>query len=192
MPTASKATQLSRIKSLSTSMPKYCAAMTFTVDGTTYTTPQVVQIADALLAADAATVQAKVSYESAEAAEKKLFSADAGILAGVRENLEVAFSSSPATLADLGVVPRKARKPLSPEALVAKAAKARATRGARGTTSKKQKATVHGNVSGVEITPIVTGSAAPATTASPPVAAPSAPSVTPVVTGTAAGSTSHS
>jgi len=188
MAATSKAKQLSQIQSLSTGMPKYCASMTFTLAGTTYTEPQAVQVVDALLAADQATVQAKVGYAAAEAAEKKLFSTDGPIIRELRENLALAFSNSPATLAELGIVPRKVPQPLSPEALVARAAKAKATRLARGTTSKKQKATITGNVSGVNITPIVTGTAAPAAMASASTAAPTA---APLVSGTTAGTTPH-
>ena len=68
----------------------------------------------------------------------------------VREVVELMFKSSAPTLADLATVPRKAPKPLSGEARAA--ATAKATRVVRGTTSKKQKALLTGNVTGVSIT----------------------------------------
>jgi hypothetical protein len=65
-----------------------------------------------------------------------------------------------AQLADFGLQPPKARKPLTNEQRAAAVAKLRATRAARGTTSKKQKLSVKGDVTGVQITPVRTAPAA--------------------------------
>jgi len=164
-----KKVELSELQSLTTALPTYCAAMTFMVDSTTYTTPQVVQLGTGLLAAASAVVQAKAAYAEAVAKERKLQATDGAILSVVRVNLAGALASSPTTLAALGVTPRKKPAPLSPSALAARAAKAEATRKARGTASKKQKATVTGDVSGVTITPVVTGPTASAATPAAPV-----------------------
>ena len=168
---------LSEVQALSTAMPKYCANMTFVLGGTTYTAPSAVQIAAALLAADNATVQAKAAYKEALTAEKKLFAISVPVIRELRQNLELVFSNSPPTLADLQIALRKTPTPLTAQARAAKAAKAKATRLARGTTSKKQKATVSGNVSGVTITPVVIG------------AAPAAPAPVPVTTAAPQGAT---
>ncbi len=136
----SKKVEVSEVTSLTTALPTYCATMTFMVDGTTYTTPQVVQLGQGLLAAASAVVQAKAAYAEAVAHERKLQVTDGAILTVVRQNLAGAFASSPTTLAALGVTPRKKPTPLTPLALAARSAKAAATRKARGTTSKKQKA----------------------------------------------------
>ena len=184
----SKKVEVSEVTSLTTALPTYCATMTFMVDGTTYTTPQVVQLGQGLLAAASAVVQAKAAYAEAVAHERKLQVTDGAILTVVRQNLAGAFASSPTTLAALGVTLRKKPTPLTPLALAARSAKAAATRKARGTTSKKQKATVTGSVTGVIITPVVSGATA---SASPPaVSVPSQPSAVSAAAGT--GGTSHS
>jgi hypothetical protein len=170
-------------------MPTYCPSMTFTKDGTTRTTPQVVQICTGLVAANTAVVQAEAAYHEAVANERALQATDGPIISAVRQNLAVAFGSLPTTLAGLGVSARKKPAPLSTQALAAKAAKAEATRKARGTTSKKQKATVTGDVSGVTITPVVVGAAAPEAT--PAVTAPTQPAASSTAVGTG-GTSSHS
>jgi hypothetical protein len=71
----------------------------------------------------------------------------------------------------------KAPTPLSPEKRLAAAAKAKATRIARGTVGKKQRSTIHGDVTGVLVTPITTSGPAPSPVASTPAptAGPTAP-----------------
>ena len=149
----SKKQQLSEIQTLVTGMPKYCASMSFTLNGVTYTSAQLVQMGTEILAADEATVQAKAAYKGAVAAEQSLLTTNHSVIEGLKQNLGLVFGNSPATLAGLGIVPRKKPAPLSSAALAAKTAKAEATRKARGTTSKKVKAAISGNVSGVTITP---------------------------------------
>jgi hypothetical protein len=68
--------------------------------------------------------------------------------------VRVTFGKSPDALADFGLKPRKAPKPLTGDELAAKAKKAKATRKARGTVSKKEKLAIKGNVAGVVVTPI--------------------------------------
>ncbi len=102
------------------------------------------------------------------------------ILDGIREVIGLAYATSPTPLQTLGITPRKKPAPLSVEALAAAKAKAKATRAARGTTSKKQKALITGNVTGVNITPVVTpepAQAAQATETSAPVVPPAAQAV---------------
>jgi len=57
------------------------------------------------------------------------------------------------TLADYGLKPPKAKTPQTSEQKAKAAAKLRATRIARGTTSKKQKAKIHGVVTATTGTP---------------------------------------
>jgi hypothetical protein len=80
-----------------------------------------------------------------------------------------AFGNSPDVLADFGLQPKKARKPLTAAQQAAAAAKRKSTRQARGTKGKRQKSTIHGDVTGVVVTPVT----APGTTA--PAPAPAAP-----------------
>ena len=82
------------------------------------------------------------------------------------------FGNSPDVLADFGLLPKKARTPMTPVQKAAAAAKAKATRAARGTTGKRKKLAIKGDVTGILVTPV---------TANPPPAptAPSAPGTPP-------------
>ncbi len=77
-----------------------------------------------------------------------------------------AYGSSDA-LADFGLVPHKARAPLSAEKKAVAVAKRQATRAARHTTSKKAKKDIHGNVNATLVVTPSSGSS--------PVAAPTPP-----------------
>jgi len=113
-----------------------------------------------------AALQAKLAAEASQAPTLREF-----MLAFVAF-VKVTFSKSPDVLVDFGLAPKKAATPLTAEEMVAKVAKGKATRQARGTTSKKQKQEIHGDVTGVTVTP-VTASAPVAATVSPaPSAAP--------------------
>ena len=71
------------------------------------------------------------------------------------------FGQSPDMLADFGLMPKKARKPLTAEQLAAAKAKAAATRKARGTAGSVQKSLITGNLVGVTVTPITASTATP-------------------------------
>ena len=165
-------------------LPKYCPNAVFVIGGQSYTTAQVVALITSILQASLAVPPAKATWLEAATQSRELEAEDGETVKEVREVVALMFKNAASTLAELAIAPRKSPTPLSAEARVAANAKAKATRIARGTTSRKQKAQIHGNVSGVTITPNIEPSTAPAAT--PPVV------VGPVVTGTAAsGSTPH-
>jgi hypothetical protein len=66
----------------------------------------------------------------------------------------VVFSKSPDVLADFGLEPNKAKTPLTTEQQAAAIAKRNSTRAARSTKGTKQKADIHGAVTGVVIAPV--------------------------------------
>ena len=68
--------------------------------------------------------------------------------------VQVAFRTKPDVLADFGLAPKKARKPLTAEAQNLAIAKRASTREARGTMGKRKKLAIKGNVTGVVIAPI--------------------------------------
>lgn len=68
--------------------------------------------------------------------------------------VKTTFSNSPDVLTDFGISPKKARTPLTVEQKAAATAKAAATRKARGTKGTKQLQGIHGDVIGVEVTPV--------------------------------------
>ena len=68
--------------------------------------------------------------------------------------VKVLFARSPDVLADFGIQPKKARKPLTAEQKAAAKAKRNATRKARGVIGKVKRAAVKGDVTGVDVTPV--------------------------------------
>jgi hypothetical protein len=136
-------------------LPKYCPSTVFTIGGQSYTTPQVAALITAILNVSLAVAPAKAAYLAAMQAVKQTEAQDGEIVKEVRQVVALMFNNAPTTLADLAIAPRKSPKPLSAEARAAATAKARATRKARGTTSKKEKATIVGDVTGVTITPVL-------------------------------------
>ena len=128
-----------------------------TFAGGTFTPQQVVDRLNsvATLRADAdaakATAKAKVSAEKTQLPALREF-----MLAFVAL-VKVLFGASPDVLADFGIQPKKARKPLTPEQKAAAKAKRAATRKARGVIGRVKRAQVHGDVTGVVITPVHDG-----------------------------------
>jgi hypothetical protein len=161
-------------------LQKYCATSTFPVGGQSLTTPQVVALITAILNAALAVPPAKAAWLATVTARDAVVEQDGETVEAVRDLVAIQFKNAPTTLADFAITPRKAPKPLTAEARVVAKAKAQATREARGTGSKKEKAAITGNVTGVTITPTTT---------------PAAPAATPlVVNGSGApavGSTPH-
>ena len=180
------------IKSLSTAqyqallsgLPTYCATTVFTIAGTSYTTPQVVALITSILNVKLAVAPAKATWLAATQAVDEAETQDGKVVKAVRDVVALMFENAPTTLAALAIAPRKSPTPLSAAARAAANAKMEATRKARGITSKKQKAQVSGNVTGVTITPVTSSPAAsPATQTSV------APALPP---GGLGGSTPHS
>jgi hypothetical protein len=167
---------LSQYKALVAGIPTYCPNATFMVAGQTFTSAQAVTYIQNVLNAVAATASARGSWKDAIAAEEKLLATDGATVKAIRSNLAEMFSNAANTLAAFEITPRKPYTPLTAAKRAAASAKARATRIARGTTSKKAKALVTGDVTGVTITPVTSGSAQAAPVATPVVT----PAATPV------------
>ncbi len=134
------------------------------IDGSAYTAPQVEAklqaFADLRTAVDTAraALKAKLVDEQAEGPGLRAF------FVAFIQFVRAAFGSSPDVLLDFGLPPKKKRAPQSAEQKAAAAAKRAATRKARGIIGKRKRAEVHGNVTGVQVTPV--------TTASPPAPSP--------------------
>jgi hypothetical protein len=159
-----------------------------------YTTPQIVALLQTLITSNNTVLSTKSAWHDAVVANTKAEAQYAPLVAELTQTIKVMYSNAETTLATFGLTPKKPRKPLTTEQLATRNAKAEATRKARGTTSKKQKATVSGNVVGVNIVPVTNSPSAPA--ASPPVASanPSVatPPVTPATSNGASTATPHS
>jgi hypothetical protein len=91
-------------------------------------------------------------------AEKQVLTAVAPKRVALVRVLHARYGTTGAQLLQFGIAPQQPHK-ASAKALVAGQAKAEATRQARGTKGSKQKLEVSGNVTGVTITPVTSGSA---------------------------------
>jgi hypothetical protein len=170
----SKAAALARVQALIAGTQKHLASGSFTLAGVSFTAATIVpllqSVADAINAVNAIQASAKDTVAASAATEAKV----APIISDFQRFVQLTFANATPTLADFGLAPRKARTPLTPAQLAARSAKAAATRQARGTTSKKQKLTVKGNVTGVTLTPVTAPTAAPSPSAQPASTAPAA------------------
>jgi hypothetical protein len=180
-----KATALARVQALMAGTEKHFPNGSFTLGNTSYTTASLVQalkaLEDALTAVNVAQSGARDAVSALRATETKV----APLLRDYRSFVRATFSTAASQLADFGLSPTKARKPMDSEERAAATAKMRATRIARGTTSKKQKLAVKGNVTGVIVTPVThAGPSSP--TAAPAEPAPAAPAA-----GAASGATAQ-
>ena len=161
MTKGTKALTTAQYTALQTGLPTYCANTVFTIGGQTYTTAQVVALIVSILNTKLAVAPAKAAWEAAVLAIDQTETQNGKTVKGVRDVVALKFENAPETLATLAIVPRKTPAPLSTAARAAANAKRAATRKARGITSKKQKALLTGNVTGVTITPTTTPEAAP-------------------------------
>jgi len=181
---------IAEYKALIASLPKYCPNLSVILANQSYTTPQAVALLTSLLDSATAASAAKGTWKEAMVADDALNAQLGHIAKELRQIVRLMFSTTTNALSDFDIPLPKVPTPLSAEARAASVAKAKATRLARGTTSKKQKAQISGNVTGVTITPVVSPSPAPA--AAPPVAnAATTPTTTAPNGATAAGGATH-
>ena len=186
--TKTKAAALAQVLALIAGTQKHFPNGSFTIGSTTYTAASLVQVLQGLANTMAALNAAQAGAKDALATEQGAQTTVGPIVRAYRRLVLAAFANATQTLADFGVAPPKVRTPLTTEQKAAAAAKAKATRLARGTTSKKQKLTVKGTVTGVTVTPITAPPAAPPAAPVPPVT-PAAPSAQTVSTTPSAPST---
>ncbi len=137
------------------------ASQSLTIGGVSYTVTQVTTNLGQISTLRSATVAAQVGAKTKVAAEKVQLPPLMVFMAAYEAYVKATFGQSPDVLADFGLVPRKARKPLTAEQLAAAKAKRQATRKARGTAGSVQKSLITGNVVGVTVTPITASTATP-------------------------------
>jgi len=137
-----------------------------------------------------ATTTAQASAKAKVAAERTALPPLLLFMSAYVAFLKAMFGNSPDVLADFGLAPRKAPKPLTTEQKAVAKAKRAATRKARNTQGPVAKLATVGNVVGLTMTPITTQTVpapAPApSTASTPIQGGNAPG------GGASGTTPHS
>ncbi|HEY1691722.1 MAG TPA: hypothetical protein VGG39_06155 [Polyangiaceae bacterium] len=158
----SKATVLAQLQALVSGLQKQLPNGTFTLVSTDFTTVTLVQALQGLISALTAVDTVQASVKAALVAYSTETTKMGPVVSALKRVIRAMYANAPDTLALFGLKPAKARAPRTAAQLATSAAKAKATRTARGTTSKKQKASVSGNVTGVTITPIVTPALVPA------------------------------
>ena len=176
-----QAALLAGVQALIAGTQKHFPSGQFTLGNTAYTTASLVELLTELAGAYAAMSAARLNARDALTA---LRTEEAKVDPVIRDYvtfLRATFRNATAQLGDFGLQAPKAPTPLSAEKRLAATAKAKATRIARGTVGKKHKSTIHGDVTGVLVTPITTSGPAPSPTASTPApaAGPTAPAPTP-------------
>jgi hypothetical protein len=176
----SKTKTMARDQALLAGIPKRMGSAQFLVHEQTLTAAAVVSMLQTRVMAAANAVTSQAAYHAAVKAADTALRSSAPTVSGIVETIYVAFGEDPAALADFGLPVRK-KGTLTPAQRIAATAKAKATRAARHTMGAKQRAAVTGNVTGVNIVPVISQ---PASTSS------STPSATTTATGTG-GSTPH-
>ena len=178
-----KAAALAQLQALIAGTQKHFPNGSFTLGNTAYTTATLTQplqeLANAIVALNASHVSTHDAGLTLKAIEAKV----RPLVRDYRRFVLSTFSTAPQQLADFGLQPPKAHKPLPTDKRAAATAKLRATRAARGTTGPKKKLAVKGDVTGVEIKPLTTHPAtSPATS---PAATPAANASSAPATGSA-------
>jgi hypothetical protein len=163
----SQAAALAGVQALIAGTQKHFPSAQFTLGNTVYTTANLVQIFQDLIAATAAVTPAQATATDAVAARRAMEAKVGPIIQAYVSYLRVTFSDAKAQLTDFGLQAKKARTPVSPQTRLTATAKAKATRAARGTVGKKKKLAVHGDVTGVIVTPVTATGPAPSQTVAP-------------------------
>jgi len=149
-----KAAALARVQALIAGTKLHFPNGSFTLGNAAFTTASLVQelqrLADAMQKRDAT----EASVKDVRGALRYTAATVDPLIRDYNRVVLGAFATTTQTLADFGMQPPKAHKPLSADKRAAATAKMRATRKARGTTSKKQKLAVKGDVTGVIVTPV--------------------------------------
>jgi|HubBroStandDraft_1064217.scaffolds.fasta_scaffold611406_1 hypothetical protein len=141
-----KASALAAVQAIIAGTQKHFPTGSLTFGNATYQSSSLVQtltgLANAMQAYAVAQVTAKDERVALEAQEATVDP----ILSDYRKFLTATFGQSAQILADFGLTPAKARKPLTVEAMSEKVALGNATRKARGTMGKAKRSKIHGTV----------------------------------------------
>jgi hypothetical protein len=149
-----RTTALAALDALIRGLQKQFPGASFTLESHSFTTSELELLIQGVIDALNAVPAAEVASRAAVANVRDRVAKARPILGALKRNLLSMFGNAPQTLALFGLKPLKAKAPRTSEQKALAAARARATRAARGTASKKKKAAIKGNVTGVAITPI--------------------------------------
>jgi hypothetical protein len=149
-----KAAALARVQALIAGTQKHFPNGSLSFGNAAYTTASLVQLLQSLVDAMTLLNADELSVKDSLLALKGLKVHVDPVVREYERFILAAFGNASQQLADFGMQPPKARKPMDAQQRAAAVAKLRATRKARGTTSKKQKLAVKGDVTGVVVTPV--------------------------------------
>ena len=137
---------MATVQALIAGTEKYTPNGSLTFGGATYTTASLVQLLQSLVDAMAAQNAASATAKDAILAERAVDAKVAPVVTAYRAYLRAIHGTATQTLADYGLAPTKAPKPLTVEAKSAKVALNKATRKARGTVGPKKRLAIKGTV----------------------------------------------
>jgi hypothetical protein len=163
----SKATALARVQAIIAGTKKHFPNGSLTIGNVAFTEASLVGLfqglADAVIAESAARASAKGALSALRETNAKV----SPVFRAFKRIVLDTFGSATEILADFGLEPPKARKPLSGEQIAAATVKRRATRTARGTIGKRKKLAIKGDVTGIVVTPVTHAPASPPSAAEP-------------------------
>ena len=155
----SKAAALAGVQAMIAGIQKHFPNGSLTIGSATFATASLVEtlqgLVDSMTKQNAAEQAAKDALTALRAEKARVNP----VVQGLRALILATYGDATQTLADFGLVPRKARTPLTVEQKAARQAKAQATRKARGTTGPKAKLAIKGTVAAT--TPVAPAPPAP-------------------------------
>lgn len=163
-----KVTMAARVRSLIAGTQLHPPNGPLTVGGTSFTPQTLVQQLETLANAFSTADTAKANWKGALTDLADTQAKIAPTFKAYRSWVVATYGNAPATLADFGLTPPKARAPLTTDQQAVAVAKRTATREARHTLGPKQKKDIKGTVPATSSTATATATAIPATPAPKP------------------------
>ena len=141
-----KADALALVQALVAGTKKHFPTGSLTFGNTTTTSAALITLLQSLIDAMQALEVAQKGASDAMAARRKVQGDVGPVIRAYTKFLRATFGTSAQQLADFGLVPEKARRPLTSEEQATKAEKSRGTRKLRGTKGPRQKAGLKASV----------------------------------------------
>jgi len=157
MVTPSRDSVVAELRALRAGLEKNRSADSVNIGGRTYSVSDLIARIDVSLKADADLVMARAALTGALTHQRAIQAGEAVFLAAVWALVKLKYSGLHDKLVDFGLEPKQRQAARTNEQRLVMSAKNRATRTKRGTMSKSRKATIHGDVTGVVITPVKRG-----------------------------------
>jgi hypothetical protein len=160
---------LANVQALIAGTQKHTPTGSVSFGNATYTVADLIALLSSVVAAMTALNVAQAGAKDALTALRAVMAKVGPVIQGYRRYLRTTYGSATQTLADYGLEPEKARRPLTTEERAAALQKSLATREMRGTKGRKQKAKVKATAAQAE--QMAAANSVPAPTGSPAVPA---------------------